>query len=888
MNSSRPLSTVRTLWIIGKLALQRQINIWRSIRLGRKKKAAPNLGLNTRANEGKVLRSGTPTKSRRGWIFSAFILLVMGFNGLNIASMGLVKLSARARHITEPSKISVSPYTEAQLLQTEQELQRIKQLSDPVERKKYADMWNQYLDQLLLHEIRRSDLAEEEQSQELKRMQDVFAKTGAAGFTGSRGREFRTSSETWPRDGEAQAVYSRLLSLIALLWFPAILFTSLGTNNKDLGQVEWSFEWLYTFPASARVLFASKFFSYSMVTPLLWMFCLPFLVLSFVAGGHGWMAIPFGLIAAVWFSILVGAAGTFSEVALRKFLSLGQLKNFQALFTVLGMVFYILALATNFSELLDDFLIRVAGSFPVLLTWNPLSLPLLLAAPSASGSRISSSLLGMTGLGVAAGVTALWGSAWITRDGLVRAGGPYQGSRQIPTRASRNPWLRGIAAHEMILLARDRNLLVQVLILPLLLPAYYLLTSSGLVTAVGTSLRNAAMMAFAVGAYSFLNSAMQILAREDKTLWYLLCFPQSLSSMLFKKATVWAAVGLFYGGALLLLVARFSHHLKGSAGVDVVLALYGIVLYAFIASGIGILATNVLETTPRGRFRTDMVYLYMILAAMYANTIYAPSLWTKLAQLVLSTLLAVALWQKVKDACPYLLDPTQRPPRTLSLADGMIAVLAFFVAQSLIALLLHWTSAASWSAQITIAYILAGVLIGSVTLFILWRQDVPNLWINLGFSQPDSRTPQFSTGKSVLHGAVWGLVAALGAFAYLHALSLFPEWQKWKQDSELSSYFTHADKPVWILVLAVVAAPLFEEFLFRGLVFQGLRRSTGPVLAVLSSAALFALVHPPISVIPVFGLGIVAAISFQRTGLLWSPIATHAVYNACILLFNKL
>ncbi len=429
--------------------------------------------------------------------------------------------------------------------------------------------------------------------------------------------------------------------------------------------------------------------------------------------------------------------------------------------------------------------------------------------------------------------------------------------------------------------------MVQVLIVPLLVPAYYLLTNSGIVTAVGTSLRHAAMMAFAVGAYSFLNSAMPILNREEKTLWYLLSFPQSLSSILLKKAMVWAGIGLLYGGAVLFLVAHFSHHMHSFGWTDAFLALYGIVLYAFIASGIGVLATNVLETTPRARFRTDMVYLYMVLAAMWANTIYAPAVWTKLAQLVLSTLLAFALWQKVKDISPYLMDPTQHPPRTIGLADGMIAALAFFVVQNLIALILHWTVALSRAAQITISYTLAGVIVGCLTMLILWRQEIPGLWEQVGLARAVKRE-RLPFWRSVVQGAAWGGVAALGAFVYLRGLNFFPEWGHWRQNVEMNSFLGRADRSLWICALAILAAPLFEEFLFRGLIFKGLLRSTGPVLAALASAALFALIHPPMSVIPVFGLGIATAVSFRRSGVLLAPIVTHAVYNTCVIFLNKL
>src|SRR5580704_14726503 len=603
MSFPRRLSSVRTLWIIGRLMLRRQLNLWQSVRLGRKKKKNELTSLELRP--AAVVRSGTAGKSSGRSLFSAFLLLVMGFNGFNLASIGLQRLSDRVRNIVEPSDtIRVSPYTEKQLKHADRSMKIAERISDPVERKRYEDMWNGYVDHLFRDEIQRSQVSEEEESGQLRQMHEVFAAKGASGFTASTVGMFRVSAETWPRDVEAKSMYLRVLGLIVLLWIPAMVFGALGTNNKDLGQVEWSFEWLYTFPASARALFASKILSSSFLNPIAWIFFLPFLIMVYIAGGYGWMAIPLGFGAFVWVLILVGAVATICEVTMRKFLSLSQLKNIQALFTVLAMVSLMLVFASSFSKPLDDFLVGRAASAGAL-RWNPFSLPLYLGVSSAATRQIQFAVLGMIAVAFGSVSIALLGSEWLTREGLIRASGPYQGRRQTHTAASSNIWLRGIAAHEMLLLARDRNLMVQVLIVPLLIPAYYLLTNSRIVTAVGTSLRHAAMMAFAVGAYSFLNSAMPILNREGKTLWYLLCFPHSLSSILLKKAMVWAVIGLTYGGVVLLFVARFSHHWQVNAWGDVFLALYGILLYAFIASGIGILATNVLETTRRARFWTE-------------------------------------------------------------------------------------------------------------------------------------------------------------------------------------------------------------------------------------------------------------------------------------------
>ena len=84
---------------------------------------------------------------------------------------------------------------------------------------------------------------------------------------------------------------------------------------------------------------------------------------------------------------------------------------------------------------------------------------------------------------------------------------------------------------------------------------------------------------------------MPVLNREDKTLWLLLTFPESLTSILLKKVAVWAALGLLYGGAALALLSKFGHRLHAAWG-EAFFALYGVGLYAFIASGIGVLATD--------------------------------------------------------------------------------------------------------------------------------------------------------------------------------------------------------------------------------------------------------------------------------------------------------
>jgi membrane protease YdiL (CAAX protease family) len=894
MSFSRPVPASRALWILVRLLLRRQMNQWQSIRLARKRKPFPQsvnpAPIGSTPFKTPVQRSATPTKAKGFSFFGIFLFVMLGFNGFVLGGRGLALLSSTAQNLsdTHGNKIEVTRSTETRLKQADQALAQIRMLRDPAEREKYLGEWNRYLEGLFQNEVRRGAYSDEEENARVQHMRDVFAREGAAGFTPSNAQPFWVSSRTWPLSQDARSVFLISLSLVLLLWIPLIVFGSLGTNNKDLGQVEWSFEWLSTFPISMRALFASKLLAHAFLHPLVWVFLLPFFILIYVSAGCSLSAFPLGLGATIYMALLAGALVTIFEVAMRKYLSLSHLKNFQALFTVLGSASLLFFYASSNSTLIDSFLVRRARALPTWVTWNPFSLPLAVI-PGVASLQVQWRLLGlMTLMLMLAGWAALAGSAWLVRDGLVKAGGPYQGVRKARGNSSPRLWLRGIPAHEMLLLARDRNLLVQVLVVPLMLPAYYLLLNKNLVSAVSGNFRHAAMLAFAVGAYSFLSSAVPVLSREDKTLWYLLTFPQSLSSILAKKAAVWAVLGMTYGAVALAVITHFSHHLHRQAWTDVLIALYGIGLYAFIGSGIGILATNLLETVKQARFRTDMIYLYMLLAAVYANAIYSPSAWAKIAQIVLSTLLAIALWQKVRDFTPYILDPVARPPREVGLADGMIAALAFFAMQGLIFLFLRSVSEASFASQITIAYVVAGITVGVAAMLILSRQGIGDIWETVGLV-PSGVARRFSpVGRSLLVGAACGLVAAFGAFLYLRALNLFPQWQLWRQDAELTSFLTRAEKPFWLILLTIVAAPVFEEFIFRGLVFRGLRRTTGPALAVIGSAALFALVHPPIAIIPVFGLGIAAAVSFERTGFLLAPIVAHCVYNTSVMIFNKL
>jgi uncharacterized protein len=89
---------------------------------------------------------------------------------------------------------------------------------------------------------------------------------------------------------------------------------------------------------------------------------------------------------------------------------------------------------------------------------------------------------------------------------------------------------------------------------------------------------------------------------------------------------------------------------------------------------------------------------------------------------------------------------------------------------------------------------------------------------------------------------------------------------------------------LFAVVAAVVMAPLLEEVVFRGVLFQAMKRRTGLWPAAIVTSLLFAIVHVEVSQ-PIYSsafvlLGLAFAWLMHRTGSLVVPIVGHATFNA--------
>jgi ABC-2 type transport system permease protein len=650
--------------------------------------------------------------------------------------------------------------------------------------------------------------------------------------------------------------------------------------SREIAQPDWDVEWLVTFPVPLTTLLGVRILERTLVNPaglfILW----PFLSVVAWEAGHRWAAPLLGL--AVTFALLgiLTTIWTVCDTGLRLNLSPPKLRNLQALLSIAAVGCLYLAMSPGIAA--DSYLLRGAPWVPSILFWLPpgLAIGALAAAPAQAGLALLALTIEVL-ICVALGFAIL---AYQVRLGVVsvagRESGRGIGKRPQATRAAaRRLPLSPIQARELKLLARDRSFLVQTLVLPvIIIGAQMLLNTPGRAFAVGLgSPEHVAAAAFAVAAYTLMFSAFQTLNSEGQALWILYTLPRSLEAILREKAVLWGIVCLAYAIAVIALGLAWNPTFSLHQLELINIVLLGVPLFAVIGTALGVFACDPLAQQVQRRVRPSYLYLYMLLASLYVVAIYASSIWQRAGLIVLTALLGMALWQKARDHLPYLLDPDASPPARVSVADGLIAALLFFVLQALIALTLSSGEPKLTGRATTIAFAVAGATTYACVRFAYWRLKTEGVPRVLGAA------PMATIVSASTWGVLGGVLSTVAGLVYLNLIAhthLF--------ETGPESAFAGGDELAWLALLTVCAAPIFEEFIFRGLIFGGLRRSLGLCASVLASAAIFAIVHPAASVIPVFGLGIGAALVYERTRFLLGPMVVHGVYNAAIVGYQAL
>jgi len=711
------------------------------------------------------------------------------------------------------------------------------------------------------------------------KLRRAYQKRGLDAFNRSEFAQGLPGRRNWSDSVHAHQM-TLALGLILTALTAMLLFRSFAAANLELTDPSWSVEWFFTLPVRASAIFAARLLQVTLLNAFAWMTIFPLMAVVLYSAGWRIGAVLLAALTTLAISAAVAGVQVVGETYLRRRLSRGQLSNIVGICTILQMLLFVAIMALVATPIAMDWMMALARRLPGEFQWLPTVLPIRLCRPAPPVATIVAGMLAVIAL---VPLAAAFIGQRMVRGGLSDQAGTYVGRRRPATaQASQGQWLRGFLGKELLLLARDRVFLAQAIILPVILCIFQVLMNPGLAKAASSNGQHAAAVAFLTGAYVMLMSGSRLLIGELKGMWLLYTLPHRLEKLLLRKISLWAAFGTFFAAVVWAMLAGRHGYVGAENVFRAILAIGGVAIYGVISAGMSALGTNAAAERPR--VGATMLYLNMLVGGTYVMAIYAPDIWQSMVMVVLFVLVAGAIWQKVRERLPYLLDPTQQPPPTLGLSDAMVAVFAFFALHALSVLGL---SRSGWAlpAILTVGYVAAGLAVVPMSLLIFWRRRIPNLLATLGLRRSaDSPARSFwSWPKAIVCGVGLGVLAAAVALAYLMIVQQIPWLRAIREQTEQAALMRRGGQ-VWIACLAVLAAPVLEEYLFRGLLFQSLQRLMRPGFAIVASAAVFAAIHPPISLPPVFCLGIAAAWIMRRTGLLAAAIAAHMTYNGLVVL----
>jgi membrane protease YdiL (CAAX protease family) len=241
--------------------------------------------------------------------------------------------------------------------------------------------------------------------------------------------------------------------------------------------------------------------------------------------------------------------------------------------------------------------------------------------------------------------------------------------------------------------------------------------------------------------------------------------------------------------------------------------------------------------------------------------------------------------------------PTQAPPRryisaTWSLTHPWFICQAGIIMAGALQVVMLASLGAGAAASLTSAYGVVVLIIGILlqnTFFVTLTQKA---LLSYGSSLKEVglvKPTRSQIAEGVAYGTALFIVGALLRAVLFSLLTLLSKSTTTKlQDitdgMTAGGIFEKLHSPGLMLAFAVIgctAAPIGEEILFRGLLYNCFKRRLGVKAAIGLSALCFAAIHfGPLAVISIIPIGLVLAYVYEKTRNLWVTITIHAVNNA--------
>jgi ABC-2 type transport system permease protein len=249
--------------------------------------------------------------------------------------------------------------------------------------------------------------------------------------------------------------------------------------------------------------------------------------------------------------------------------------------------------------------------------------------------------------------------------------------------------------------------------------------------------------------------------------------------------------------------------------------------------------------------------------------IHSQNWWAQVGALATLTILNVAVRERELVELPWLSEPIESPPKRVYPMHAILAVIGFQTVMSGFTAGLTKVPDLSATANVAISYVSAAAITSLVCWMWMWRNGLTIL----------PKLPRLPVLRPICWGLAISCATGFAVTMVARVNSVTPPLAAYAVEGNVA----HAPYDRWCLLgMWVIAAPLFEEWVIRGLMYRSLRRTWGIAVSVALSAILFATLHQVAGCISLITLGVMTALATERTNRLWPSIIIHAAYNFMI------
>ncbi|QXM05138.1 CPBP family intramembrane glutamic endopeptidase [Crassaminicella indica] len=179
--------------------------------------------------------------------------------------------------------------------------------------------------------------------------------------------------------------------------------------------------------------------------------------------------------------------------------------------------------------------------------------------------------------------------------------------------------------------------------------------------------------------------------------------------------------------------------------------------------------------------------------------------------------------------------------------------------------------------QNTFIFVATAAIVTLVIYMLILRNKEENLWQRCKFE------------KLSVKQYIW-IVLGLISLSFVSSNVVMSTQHLFKSYEQVSKSIAAGSASFLGAICVLILLPIFEEVLFRGLIFNELRKHINIIISVALQALIFGLFHGNmLQGIYTFFLGIILAIIYVWSKSIWAPIVGHIVYNIMgIIVFPRI